>query len=135
MRTVEELSVPVAEFHVVLEDLHRQAEAAVLHKKPDRWDYYLEMLERLTEWFSGVGTNDVSYAAAALALSQKAKAECPVLVRREAVRLWALGVYARRILRAWGVRTGSRPSLEWFRRRAASVCPPIAAGTTTDSVG
>ena len=135
MQTEEKLRGAVEEFHFVLQELRCKAEAAVLHNKPERWDYYLEMVERLTEWFSGVGTNDVSYAAAALALSQKAKAECPVLVRREAVRLWALGVYARRILRAWGVRTGSRPSLIWFRRRAASVCPPIAAGTTTDSVG
>jgi len=48
MRSVETLSGPVEEFHFVLEELHRKAEAAVLHKKPDRWDYYLEMVERLT---------------------------------------------------------------------------------------
>ena len=88
---MEELSGPVAEFQSVLEELHRKAEAAVLHKKPDRWDYYLEMLERLTEWFRGVGANDVSYAGAALALSQKAADECPLLARHEAVRLWRLG--------------------------------------------
>ena len=132
MRTVEELSGPVAEFQFVLEELHRKAEAAVLHKKPDRWDYYLEMLERLTEWFRGVGANDVSYAGAALALSQKAADECPLLARHEAVRLWALGVYARRILRTWGACRGARPSLEWFRRRAASVCLTVPNVRSTE---
>ena len=129
---MEELSGPVAEFQFVLEELHRKAEAAVLHKKPDRWDYYLEMLERLTEWFRGVEANDVSYAGAALALSQKAADECPLLARHEAVRLWALGVYARRILRTWGAGTGARPSLEWFRRRAASVCLPAPDVRSTE---
>ena len=107
---MEKLPGPVEEFHFVLEELRRKAEQAVLQNKPDRWDYYLEMAERLTEWFSGVDANDGGYAAGALALSQKAKAECPLLVRREAVRLWALGVYARRILRAWGVGTGVGPA-------------------------
>ena len=129
---MEKLCGPVEEFHLVLEELHQKAEAAVVHKKPDRWDYYLEMVERLTEWFSGVDANDGSYAAAALALSQKARAECPVLARREAVRLWGLGVYARRILRAWGGGTGVRPSLEWFRRRAAGMCPPVPEGRSAD---
>jgi hypothetical protein len=132
MESVEKLPGPVEEFHFVLEELRRKAEQAVLQNKPDRWDYYLEMAERLTEWFSGVDANDGGYAAAALALSQKAKAECPLLARREAVRLWALGVYARRILRAWGAGTGARPSLEWFRRRAAGMCPPVPEGRSAD---
>jgi hypothetical protein len=119
---VERPPGPVEEFRFLSEELRRKAEAAV-HNKPDRWDYYVEMVERLTEWFSGVDANDGSYAAAALALSQKAKAECPLLTRREAVRLWALGVYARRILRAWGTGTGPRARLEWFRRRAAGMRP------------
>ena len=123
---------PVEEFYFLLEELRCKAESAVLRNKPDRWDYYLEMVERLTEWFSGVDANDGSYAAAALALSQKAKAECPVLARREAVRLWALGVYARRILRASGAVTVARPSLEWFRRRAAGMCPPVPEGRSAD---
>jgi len=58
------------------------------------------MVERLTEWFRGVEANDVSYAGAALALSQKAADECSILASHEAVRFWALGVYARRILRS-----------------------------------
>ncbi len=129
---MEKLPGPVEEFHFVLEELRRKAEQAVLQNKPDRWDYYLEMVERLTEWFSGVDANDGGYAAAALALSQKAKAECPLLARREAVRLWALGVYARRIVRAWRAGTGARPSLEWFRRRAAGVYPTVPEGRNTD---
>jgi hypothetical protein len=129
---VERLPGPVEEFHLLLEDLRSKAHAAVLHNKPDRWDYYVEMVERLTEWFSGVDANDATYAHAALALSQKAEAECPLLGRREAVRLWALGVYARRILRASGAGTGARPSLEWFRQRAASMCPPVPEGRSTD---
>jgi hypothetical protein len=123
---------PVEEFHFLLEQLRRKAEQAVSHNKPDRWDYYVEMVEHLTEWFSGVEANDGSYAGAALALSQKAEAACPLLARREAVRLWALGIYARRILRAWGAGTGPRPSLEWFRRCAASVCPPVPEGRSAD---
>ena len=132
---MEKLRGAVEEFHLVLQELRCKAEAAVTHNKPDRWDYYVEMVERLTEWFSGVDANDGSYAGAALALSQKAEAECPLLARREAVRLWALGVYARRILRARGTGTGARPSLEWFRHRAASVCSPVALGRTADSIG
>jgi hypothetical protein len=132
MQSVEKLPGPVEEFRFLLQELRRKAEAAVLHNKPDRWDYYVEMVERLTEWFSRVDANDRSYAGAALALSQKAEAECPLLDRREAVRLRALGVYARRILRAWGAGTGARPSLEWFRRRAARVRPAVAASRTTD---
>ena len=129
---MEKPSGPVAEFQFVLEELHRKAEAVVLHNKPDRWDYYLEMVERLTEWFREVDANDGSYACAALALSQKAEAECSLLARREAVRLWALGVYARRILRAWGGGTGVRPSLEWFRRRAAGMCSTVHDGRGTE---
>ena len=129
---MEKLSGPVEEFHFVLEELRRKADAAVLQNKPDRWDYYVEMVERLTEWSSGVDANDSSYAGAVLALSQKAEAECPLLGRREAVRLWALGVYARRILRARGAGTGPRPSLEWFRRRAAGMCPPVPEGSSAD---
>ena len=132
---MEKLPAPVEEFDFLLQELRRKAEAAVLHNKPDRWDYYLEMVERLTEWFSGVDANDGSYAGAALALSQKAEAECPLLARREAVRLWALGVYARRILRARGAGTGPRPSLEWFRQRAAGMCQPVPEGRNTDYDG
>ena len=59
---MEKLRGAVEEFHFVLQELRCKAEAAVLHNKPERWDYYLEMVERLTEWFSGVDTNDGSYA-------------------------------------------------------------------------
>jgi len=132
---VEKLPGPVDEFHFVLEQLRRKAEQAVSHNKPDRWDYYVEMVERLTEWFSGVDATDGSYAGAALALSRKAEADCPLLARREAVRLWALGVYARRILRASGAGTVGRPSLEWFRRRAGGMFPAVAVGNSNDGVG
>ena len=89
---------PVKECRFILEELRCKAQAAVTQNKPDRWDYHVEMIERLTAWFSEVDANDGGYADAALALSQKAEAECPLLARGEAVRLWALGVYARRIL-------------------------------------
>jgi hypothetical protein len=88
----------VKECRFILEELRCKAQAAVTQNKPDRWDYHVEMIERLTAWFSEVDANDGGYADAALALSQKAEAECPLLARGEAVRLWALGVYARRIL-------------------------------------
>jgi hypothetical protein len=129
---VERPQGPVEEFQFLLEDLSSKAQTAVLHNKPDRWDYYVEMVERLTEWFSEVDANDSSYAGSALALSQKEEAECPLVARREAVRLWALGVDARRILRARGAGTGPRPSLEWFRRRAAGMCPTVPEGRSAD---
>jgi len=75
------------------------------------------MVERLTEWFSGVKANDGSYAAAALALSQKAKAECPVLARREAVRLWG----------PWGLRASDPSGVgRWIR---ASAQPGMVSAT------
>jgi hypothetical protein len=36
----------VEEFHFLLEEPRRKAGSAVLHNKPDRWDYYVEMVER-----------------------------------------------------------------------------------------
>ena len=74
---METLCGPVAEFHFVLEELHRKAKAAVLHNKPDRWEYYVEMVERLTEWFRGVEANDVSYAGAALARLRRRRMKSP----------------------------------------------------------
>jgi hypothetical protein len=122
MRIAATLSGPVAEFHFVLEELHQKAEATVLHNKPDRWDYYVEMVERLTEWFRGVEANDDSLAGAALALSQKAEAECPLLAGHEAVRLWALVVYARRILRTGELEQRPGRALNGF-----GVAPPVCA--------
>ena len=64
-----------------------------------------------------VSANDGSYAAAALALSQKAKAECPVLARREAVRLWG----------PWGLRASDPSGVgRWIR---ASAQPGMVSAT------
>lgn len=47
--------------------------------------------------------------------------KCPTLPRREAAELWAVSVYARRILDSWTPgEPGSRASLQWLRDRVAA---------------
>jgi len=57
---------------------------------------------------------------AALALHQMAQERCPHLPPTEAADLWAVSVYARRIMRAWGLRIRRDDiDLAWLRHRAA----------------
>lgn len=108
---------PLQTYDAVLLDLHAKAANSARRNKPTMWAYYLGMVAGLTEWFDDVERTDGGFAGAALALSQRAERECPTLPATEAARLWALSVYARRILRAWGA--GCPPvSLDWLRERA-----------------
>ncbi|MEW5927823.1 MAG: hypothetical protein AB1941_10075 [Gemmatimonadota bacterium] len=89
------------------------------------WAYYLAMIDGLGRLFSDAKT-DAEFAAAALALSQRAQQDCPTLPPAEAAHLWALSVYGRRVGRAWGACTAPRVSLAWLRSRAQ--LQPAAAG-------
>lgn len=109
---------PVAAYEALLEELRGKATNAATRNKPTMWAYYVEMETSLRAYFSDVERADGGYAGAALALSQRAESDCRLLPSTEAARLWALGVYARRILRAWGAGDGGRVSLDWLRQRA-----------------
>lgn len=110
---------PASTFRSIIDELTAKAANAARRNKPTMWAYYLDMVYGLQEWFAGMDA-DGAFAGAALALSQRAEAECPGLGHVAAARLWALGVYARRILSAWGVGTGlQRVSLAWLRDRAS----------------
>lgn len=115
---------PVAYFDELMIDLAERRKNAALRKKPTMWAYYGTVRTFLAEYFSDVQRTDGSFAGAALALSQRAERKCPKLPDEEAARLWAVGVYARRILAAWGAGAGGRGpggrvSLQWLRKRAA----------------
>ncbi len=109
---------PVDAFDKMVLDLRAKARNAALRKKPTMWAYYLLMAEGLHTWFGDVERTDGGYAGAALALSQKAERDCPALPPQEAANLWALGIYARRILTTWGAEAPYRVSLDWLRERA-----------------
>lgn len=109
---------PVAVFDQIMIELRRKATNAAIHKKPTMWAYYGDMADGLFAWFGDSERDDGAYAGAALALSQKAERDCPNLARREAAHLWAMGIYARRILAAWGAGVPYKPSLDWLRQRA-----------------
>lgn len=109
---------PMATYAAIIADLQAKAKNAALRKKPTMWAYYGDMAELLEEWFADATPDDGGYAGAALALSQKAEAQCPMLPRRAAAHLWAMGIYARRILAAWGTNVPYKPSLDWLRKRA-----------------
>lgn len=114
------MSGPVERYDQILVELSAKAQNAALRNKPTMWAYYLDMGVELQEWFGSVDRVDGAFAGAALALSQKAERECPILIPTAAARLWALGVYARRILAAWGAGTGGRVSLAWLHERAGA---------------
>lgn len=109
---------PASAYRALLGSLRDKAANAARRNKPTMWAYYLDMVDGLRSWFDGID-NDGAVAGAALALSQRAENECPSLGHMDAARLWALGVYARRILGAWGAGAGPRVSLAWLRERSA----------------
>lgn len=113
---------PVAVYDAWLWRLRQSAANAARRNKPVMWAYYLEMEAELRRHFAGVERTDGSYAGVALATSQLAEREAPILASLDpshAARWWAVGVYCRRILRAWGVSDGHRPSLAWLHDQAA----------------
>jgi hypothetical protein len=109
---------PIERYRQILAELETKAQNAARRNKPTMWAHYLDMHTGLVEWFSDVALDDGGYAGAALALSSRAELNCPELPPTEAARLWSLGVYARRILAAWGAGIGGRPSLSWLHDRA-----------------
>jgi hypothetical protein len=108
---------PVSRYAEIMSSLDSQARNAIRRGKPTMWAYFVETREGLRSYFAHVTPTDGGYAGAALALSQRAESRCPTLPVHEAARLWALSVYARRILASWGVGTGGRVSLQWLRDR------------------
>lgn len=106
----------ISMYRKIRRELRNKAVNAALRNKPTMWAYYIDMEEQLATWFSGLKHADGAFAGAALALSQRAVEQCPKLPPSEAARLWAMSVYARRILSAW---TGRREkvSLNWLRNR------------------
>ncbi len=108
----------------------RESENAARRNKPTMWAYHLAVANGLRAWFESVepaaaedGKGQGGFAGAALALIEKADHECPRLPPAEAAHLWALRVYAYRIVRAWGV-GAPRASLVWLRERAREAVPP-----------
>lgn len=112
------MSGPVAEYDMVVAELRGKAANAARRNKPTMWAYYLDAAVGLEDWFFDVKRTDGAYAGAALALTDHAAVACPNLSNPiDASRLWARGIYARRILRAWGV-GAPRVSLTWLHDRA-----------------
>lgn len=111
-----------------------KARNAALRCKPTMWAYHDRMQQRLTAWFSDssdavraalatggdqlIRCADGGVAGAALALVQRAQEECCRLPRDEAADIWAMSVYANRILGKWTL-TAEKPkrSLRWLRER------------------
>lgn len=108
----------------ILAELQVKADNAIDRNKPTMWAYFIDMKGGLESWFVGVVVDDGGYAGAALALSQKAARECPHLEPQAAARLWAMSVYARRILSAWSGRQ-ERVSLNWLRARRSTERNPL----------
>lgn len=94
------------------------------------WAYYARVAEQLRREFAparartklGRGLNvrrvlDGGIAGVALAIVQRADDECPNLPRDKAAELWAVSVYAARVLRAWGAGPAPVRSLAWLRAR------------------
>jgi hypothetical protein len=116
----------VATCRAIIADLRAKSANAAERGKPTRWAYYGDLADALEAYFSDVTPTDGGHAGAALALSGWATRACPGLTRTDAAHLWALGVYARRILAAWGA--GSETvRLDWLRARASERRPqPVA---------
>jgi len=110
---------PVMTHARIVAELRAKAKNAAMRAKPTMWAYYGEMADALESEFKDVERIDGGYAGAALAISQNAEDACPSLPRAEAARQWAISVYARRILAAWGAGIGNPVSLQWLRDRAA----------------
>lgn len=109
---------PVATYERIVRELDGKSLVAAFRAKPTMWAYYGDMADALRYEFKDATKTDSGYAGCALAISQIAFRDCPSLTRAEAARRWAVGVYARRILAAWGAGNGGPVSLQWLRDRA-----------------
>jgi hypothetical protein len=100
----------------ILRTLAAQAANAARRNKPTMWAYYERMRELIERELDA--DSDGGVAGQALALSQRAEEQCARLPPTEAADLWALGIYCRRILKAWRPGHTYRVSLKWLRARA-----------------
>lgn len=123
----------LAELDRIIAQQASKARNAAIRCKPTMWAYHDRMTERLGAWFaesadavraavaSGIVQRiriaDGGIAGSALALVQRADAECRKLHRDEASDLWAMSIYANRILRKWSSAPIKRRSLSWLRDR------------------
>jgi hypothetical protein len=119
-------------YDAIIRRLQAQARNAAKRNKPTMWAYYGRMAERLERELARsvydarnargkrdgleLRSIDGGIAGSALALVQRADAQVWELSRDEAADLWALSVYANRILAAWT--KAERRSLAWLRARA-----------------
>jgi hypothetical protein len=108
---------PVMTHARLVAELREKSRNAAQRGKPTMWAYYGDMADALEAEFADATSTDGGYAGCALAISQNAEAACPSLPRAEAARQWAISVYARRILAAWGAGIGNPVSLQWMRDR------------------
>jgi hypothetical protein len=112
---------PYETYQAILIELRGKALRSATANKPTMWAYYADIADRLEREFEDAleDPDDGGLAGCALAISQIAENDCPKLPRQEAAQLWAVSVYARRILGTWGG-GNVRVSLDWLRKRAAS---------------
>lgn len=90
---------------------------AARRNKPTMWAYHLRMATLLRQELDA--DSDGGVAGQALAISQRAESRCAELPPDDAADLWALGVYCRRILKAWCPRP-YRVSLQWLKERTTN---------------
>lgn len=109
---------PLATYDALIVELRAKAGNAARRNKPTMWAYNLEAIDGL-EATVGRDRTDGGVIRAARTLSAQARLHCPALPPTEAARLWALGIYSRRILERAGQAPGPRPSLAWLKERAA----------------
>lgn len=102
----------------LIASLESQAANAARRNKPTMWAYYLRMADALRHELDA--DSDGGVAGQALAISQRAEEQCKTLPPSQAADLWAIGIYCRRILRAW-CPTPYRVSLNWLRARISAV--------------
>lgn len=95
-------------------ELDRQSQNAARRNKPTMWAYYGDM----ARWLRSLEATDQGDLVAMLRSCAVVESDDFMVTPARAARLWAQGVYARRILAAAGIRV-ARPSLAWLRERAA----------------
>lgn len=115
----------VAAYDQVVAELIGKARNAAARNKPTMWAYYLDAAEGLMDAFDTAERTDEDFVVVALSLSLRAELAAPNLNAIPAARLWALGTYARRIMRLAGLRHPA-PSLAWLRERATLLVDPVA---------
>ena len=101
----------------ILLECSAKAQNAAMRGKPIQWSYWITMFRGLDRWFTA--TTEGGLCGQALALCQSAERRTGQRHDR-AAKWWAFGVYARRILRASGVKIEGplKPDLSWLRKRA-----------------